>query len=320
MTPRKMQVLTQDDVDHFMDKGYVIIHDCFTKKQAEWMLKDIWVRLDADPNDKSTWKVDKLNMPNHRSVHPRDFAPKAWGAICDLVGGEERIDDTNSEFRDTLITNLGTEEWEKHWPGPLELDNWHVDGDFFAHYIDSREQGLLVTPIWSDEIREHGGGTMIAPDGIPIIARMLLDKPGIKPPSRLPEGFDSLETIKKCKEFVEITGKVGDVALCHPFMLHSATKNALRIPRFITNPKISLKENFKYDRPEEELSLVEKKTLKALGVKSLTVPPHGSERLRPQRVDTWEVLREEEKKRIEEYHKRTGTRNDFYDPYPQELL
>jgi hypothetical protein len=66
---------------------------------------------------------------------------------------------------------------------------------------------------------------------------------------------------------VEATGEVGDVFLLHPLMLHSASKNLLRKPRIITNPPVSLKEPFCFDREDpREYSLVEQKTLSDLDI------------------------------------------------------
>ena len=69
--------------------------------------------------------------------------------------------------------------------------------------------------------------------------------------------------------FIEATGIVGDVYLLHPLMLHSATKNLRRGIRVITNPPVSLQKPFKFYRGEGdgEYSLVERKTLRELGVK-----------------------------------------------------
>ena len=59
----------------------------------------------------------------------------------------------------------------------------------------------------------------------------------------------------------------GDVVLLHPLMLHSASKNHLRVPRVITNPPVALKAPFQFARNDpDEYSLVELKTLKALGL------------------------------------------------------
>lgn len=61
-----------------------------------------------------------------------------------------------------------------------------------------------------------------------------------------------------------MTGEIGGVVLLHPLMLHSASKNHLR---FITNPPVSLKEPFNFNRDNpDDFSLVEKKTLKTLDV------------------------------------------------------
>lgn len=74
---------------------------------------------------------------------------------------------------------------------------------------------------------------------------------------------------EKCRDetFLEMTGEIGDVILMHPLMLHSASQNLLRIPRVITNPPVSLKKPFNFDREDlREYSLVEQKTLNDLGM------------------------------------------------------
>lgn len=66
--------------------------------------------------------------------------------------------------------------------------------------------------------------------------------------------------------FFEATGEVGDVYLLHPLMLHSASKNLTRDIRIITNPPVSLKEPFNFDREnEKDYSLVELKTIREVG-------------------------------------------------------
>lgn len=48
-----------------------------------------------------------------------------------------------------------------------------MDGDFFVLFLDSREQALLVIPLFTD-IVERAGGTVICPDAIPATARHLV--------------------------------------------------------------------------------------------------------------------------------------------------
>ena len=73
---------------------------------------------------------------------------------------------------------------------------------------------------------------------------------------------------------VELTGQTGDVVLLHPLMLHTASKNHLRVPRVITNPPVALKAPFCFARADPDAySLVELKTLRALGVESFAFAP-----------------------------------------------
>ena len=120
-------------------------------------------------------------MPNmeERSVKVAEFAPKAWGAICDLVGGEDRIEGGEEEqwWDDGFIVNVGKDQPEETNDENIlrdrNADGWHVDGDFFVHFLDSREQGLLIVPLWSDVI-ENGGGTIIAADSIGKVGKWLV--------------------------------------------------------------------------------------------------------------------------------------------------
>ncbi|GKT88372.1 hypothetical protein Ct61P_06222 [Colletotrichum tofieldiae] len=131
-----IEPLTESQKEHFRQNGWLKLSNCFTKEQADWVTKDVWTRLGMDPNDKSTWKP-RTNMPHHRIFDASEFAPKAWAAICEVCGGEDRVAPESKEWRDSLIVNLGSEEYEGREVNPKELDIWHVDGDFFVHYLDS---------------------------------------------------------------------------------------------------------------------------------------------------------------------------------------
>ncbi|KAG6829293.1 hypothetical protein H0H92_005047 [Tricholoma furcatifolium] len=308
--------LDQEQIDHFLNHGYIVIKNAFTRQQAEEWTANMWIRLSMDPNHKSTWDRERVHMPWHKRERVADFAPKAWEAMQDLLGGEERIDEQSSAWGDSFIVNLGTKELENESKriAPRDLDNWHVDGDFFVHFLDSPEQALLVIPIYS-EIQPGGGGTMISPDGIPLIAHYLAAHPeGVLPtglsftpstttytdPKDDPGYWSHLKEIKKCESFVEMTGEIGDVVLMHPLMMHSASKNYTRIPRVITNPPVALREpfNFARDNPDD-YSLVELKTLKELGVDRLDYKITTERRqIVPARVAIQNKALEAEKQRL----------------------
>jgi hypothetical protein len=105
-----------------------------------------------------------------------------------------------------------------------------------------------------------------------------------------------------------MTGNVGDVVLMHPLMVHSASRNSLRIPRIITNPPVALKEPFEFDRERwENYSLVELKMLQVLGRERLegwkiTAP---REKIVP---DAWRVKDEIKRLELERLVKAKGAK------------
>jgi hypothetical protein len=167
-------------------------------------------------------------MPWFKEFPVESIAPKAWAGICSLLGGAERVNDDASTWKDGFIVNLGTPEGHNKVVKPQELDGWHCDGDFFVHYLDSPEQALLVIPLWTD-IVPGGGGTMICPDAIPVIAKHLYEHPEGVSPRMTPRAqnpefkqeqglkwFNDLAASMPDEAFVEATGVVGDVCEYDP--------------------------------------------------------------------------------------------------------
>jgi len=272
----KTPALTEEQKEHFLKYGYVKLSKCFSRDDAAKWTEGVWTRL-GYTSDPSTWKEERPRLPDEKSIPASKFAPKAWAAICELLGGEYRIsDDWTRNWRDGFIVNCGKPEYKPDDELDFHtLDNWHTDGDFFIHYLDSPEQALLVIPLFTD-IAPKGGGTVLCSDGIGVFAKHMYNHPQGVLPSMKPvdmseeEEFNRHELLVKPslardEAFHEATGEVGDVFLLHPLMLHSASRNLLRTPRIITNPPVSLKEPFKLNRADGKYSLVEKKTLMELG-------------------------------------------------------
>lgn len=306
--------LTQEQKDFFLANGYLKLTNCFTQEQADDVNEGVWTRLGMSPTDKSTWTKERTNMPSHRSFDCATFAPRAWQAMCELCGGEDRVNPECRYWRDSLIVNLGTAEGEGKPTPPQELAGWHVDGDFFVHYLDSPEQALLVIPLFTDVVPE-GGGTVICPPAIEKVARHLAAHPEGVSPRMVPRAHPDFprernyewyaDIARGCAddEFVEATGSVGDVYLLHPLMMHSATSNARRAVRIITNPPVSILEPFRFDREDGNYSLVERKTMEAVGGADklkgwkITQPREG---IVPERVRIQEAMKREELRRMEE--------------------
>jgi hypothetical protein len=206
-----------------------------------------------------------MRPPESQRVSFESIAPKAWQAACELVGGADNIA-LPCTWGDGFIINFGRQpehEWQPPSPAPHPVFNWHKDGDFFRHFLDSPEQGLLVIGTFSD-IEPRGGGTFIACDSVGHVARLLAAHPeGLLPPElRVP----AWQIIDRCEDFVETTGEIGDVYLLHPFMLHTQSLNASERARFIVNPPVKLREPLRLSRERPaDYSPVERAILRALG-------------------------------------------------------
>lgn len=47
--------LSQAQIGHFLEHGWVKLSDCFTREQAAELQETLWIRLGMNPNDKATW-------------------------------------------------------------------------------------------------------------------------------------------------------------------------------------------------------------------------------------------------------------------------
>jgi len=255
MPDKQYRVLTDEQVQHFLEHGYVVVKGCVVPELAQRWTDRAYGRLGYDKQDPTSWEKDIAWMYPENRLPVREVSARAWDAICDVVGGEDRVEDAvleveghfsaiNSfEWSDAFIINFNRGADQPWQPPSAESGGWHKDGDYFRHFLNSREQALLTIVLWSN-VAHQGGGTFIAPDSIGHIARFLAERPeGVKP-----GGIPFQQIIGQCSEFVEVTGDIGDFVILHPFMLHTSSQNVLSVPRFMSNPPVVLKEQMDLNR------------------------------------------------------------------------
>ncbi|GAB4453766.1 MAG: hypothetical protein OHK0029_07190 [Armatimonadaceae bacterium] len=286
--------LTEEQVESFLTRGFVHVQGAIAPSLVQEWTAQAFTRLGYAPDDPATWVESRIHMPTHQTREVKEFSPAAWGAICDLCGGENRVRQP-CKWGDGFIINLGAPDHAETWEPPTpQVGGWHKDGDFFRHFLDSPEQGLLTIILWSD-VLPQGGATFVACDSVPVVARYLLEHPE----GSLPGEFNFRGMVEECSDFIEATGKAGDVYLLHPYILHASSKNALRLPRLITNPAVALNEPMNFDRPDGDYSLVEQAILNGLGVDRLPFAISGErQRVTPERVRRQQQMLEDEKARL----------------------
>ncbi|KAG8355726.1 hypothetical protein FVEN_g6441 [Fusarium venenatum] len=273
--------LTEEQKQHFIENGWLKIESAFTADQAAPLMTDIQDRLSVDLNDKTTWKQWRTNLKPTQWVRASEFAPKAWEAICELSGGEDRMDPEGCFWSNGFIVNLGDAVYEGKETPLEDLDVFHVDGQFFVHYLDSTDQAILCVPLWTD-VLPGGGPTALCPGSVATIAKWLYDHPEGCNPDMVPRSdprFDDTygshfgwanEVARANGRFDLATGKVGDVFLLHPFLIHSTTRNEKHLFRAITNSKTSLKEPYHLYRTDGNYSVLEKSIRHGLMEKGVT--------------------------------------------------
>ncbi len=276
-----LRELTPQQVLEFENRGFVTLKGCFSREMAKEWVDDACRRLREEParwipeeqqqadgprfdsEDPSTWMWPRLSLPGPRTVSIDEFAPRAWAAICDLLGGSDRI--ATSQLTDYFVVNfLQDGDGSGLFDERPDLDGagWHLDDPKKATTLENWHHGLIVMCLFSD-VRRRGGGTFFACDSPRKVARML---------SAHPEGLDfvdSRESVVKlmadCRDFYEVTGEVGDVILIHPLMLHAGSANRSPAIRWLANPLIFTHEpmNFWRTDPDSE-SIVERVVARAI--------------------------------------------------------
>lgn len=286
--------LDRQQAAHFLDHGYVVVPQAFPAAFAAAARAHAWTELAAkhgvSRNDRATWPGAGGPVPGYyrtagsgRRLLLQAEAPRAFAAMADAIGGADRLPSDGRELAlgDAAVVNLGAPDAQ--WAPPCSRQRgWHKDGWHFRHFLDSPEQGLLLVPFYSD-VLPRSGGTAMATDSIAPVARLLAEHPeGLHADGVQGGGYLIPGLVEQCRQFAELTGSAGDLAIVHPYMLHRAVPNPSARPRFIANVALVLDAPMRFRRSAEDYSLVELATLRALGVQELPfAPTRPRERLVP---------------------------------------
>lgn len=288
-----LNVLTEAQVEQFIEEGYTRLEEAFPRQQALLAQSFLWERLAEQGirrDDRATWKepMVRIRETYEDPVFQACATPRLISAIEDLVG-HGRYAEARQKTRWgwwPVNFSLGSQE-----PWNVPTTGWHWDGSHFRHFVDSPDQGLLLLCLFS-EVQSHGGATTVATGSHKIVARLLSQYPeGIEhrpaieqgnrthPWLRKLTGQDDLPVEKRIKFFmetpytdednvtlrvIEATGSPGDVFLCHPFLYHSSAQNHSGIPRFMCNRTTPLTERMQMQRSDGNYSPLELSIRQAL--------------------------------------------------------
>ncbi len=184
------RVISDTDIDHFIERGYVRVEAAFPREAALRAQEDVWERLagfGVEHNDPATWTQpmvhlkENLDTPAFRACKTQ----RLKDVVEDLVGKDRWL---------TRDVDYGWGWWPVNFalgadgPWEIPIEGWHWDGHHFRHYVNAPDQGLLLLCIFSD-IEPKGGATLIAEGSHQTVARYL---------NRLPDGIDLVAGIGEC--------------------------------------------------------------------------------------------------------------------------
>jgi tetratricopeptide (TPR) repeat protein len=265
------QSLSPAQLEQFLADGFLVIPRAFDPELAQRWRDDAnrrireapekWVRgydpadehkslRSYSPTDPSTWTWPRLVLEGSLEVPVDEFAPRAWAAICDLLGGPDRIKTRSWSNYFNLnfceFAELGFDRPEPDWVG------WHIDDPHPAMRLDGIQNGLVCITLF-DAVLPASGNTWLCPDSVARVARELASHP---------EGVDFVSDrgariTRQCQRFHEVVGETGDVFLLHPLLMHSASPNRSGRIRWMGNPMVYMEQPLDPRRPLDELSPVE---------------------------------------------------------------
>lgn len=230
------------DVDTFIRDGYVVIRGAFDPDTAAACRAVIWDSMggqEVRKDDPATWpplvEFDGLVDESFTAAG----ASPALAAACDeLVGPGRWTSPVNCGG--AVIVRFPSEERANA--------GYHIEGSYdgpggYWVNVHSRARGLLALFLFSD----------VGPDDAP--TRLMCGSHLAVPEFLAPYGEAGTNADAVfwrpsvlCRPVAHATGKAGDIYLCHPFIVHTATwPHRGTMPRMIAQPAVHARDGFAID-------------------------------------------------------------------------
>lgn len=249
-----MEKLSHTQISQFITLGYVKVENAFSRDIAAAGRSILWKEIGLDPDKPETWTQPVIR------VGELGFEPfKKAANTPALLNAFQQLAGDNWMPRPTLGS------FPIRFPSK-EMANdtgWHVDASFpgdnpndylaWRINIHSRGRALLMLFLFSD-VSAQDAPTRIKEGSHLDVAKILASK-GEEGLSFM-ELAQALHHLPERKE-VMATGNAGTVYLCHPFLVHAAQQHRGKTPKFMAQPPLLSKKDFRIDQPFDAACPVE---------------------------------------------------------------
>ena len=257
-----MNSLTPDQIDRFINDGFIKIDNAFSTEIARDCVSLLWKETNCNPDNPATWTqpVVRVGELGYEPFVKAANTPILHSAYDQLVG------------RDNWLPKKTLGSFPIRFPSKEKATDtgWHVDASFpgedVSNYfewrinIHSKGRGLLMLFLFSD-VSEKDAPTLLKIGSHFDVAKILF-----------PEGEKGLSFMELAERLTSITerpvltatGTAGTVYLCHPFIAHAAQNHRGTKPKFMAQPALLTKRDFSINSREADLCPVARGILKGV--------------------------------------------------------
>jgi len=250
-----------DTFEHFREHGWMRVRAAFSPDQAAAMRAAAWdalAKAGIDRSDPSTWTKERPEHLQHAKQHP---AFRAVGSARLLEAIDAVLEGQAYERPHTWGALFLAFPSLHPWSVPSQ--GWHADANYVSAL--SPPAGVRTHALFGD-VAPRAGGTLIVSGSHRLVHQYFTGNP--PPPGargadyrRLLHGHPYLRDLhtegdaaERAGRFmnhveehdgiplqvVENTGSAGDVIVLHPLVLHVATSNTSKAPRFLLSGGVDL--------------------------------------------------------------------------------
>lgn len=229
--------LTAEQIEQFVTDGFVKLEGAFPAETGQRCLDELWAATGCARQNPATWTEPVVRLGG--------FATPPFQEAANTTVLHAAFDQLVGEGRWLPPGGLGT--FPVRFPSPAEPgdDGWHVEASYAGPQgegrlnLRSRERALLMLFLFSE----------IGPDDAP--TRIRIGSHLDVPPLLENHGDEGREWMSLCQDadpasehrpVALATGTVGDVYLCHPFLVHAAEPHRGSNPRFMAQPPLHTEE------------------------------------------------------------------------------
>jgi phytanoyl-CoA dioxygenase PhyH len=247
-------MLSEAEIGSFVADGFVAIRDAVPAGVLRACQEEIWSALaergvlrDAP----ATWRdpVVRIPCPESEAFAAAGTQPSLWEAFDQLIGAERWW------RRPGVGGTIPVRFPSQADPGDA---GWHIEASYETNgqwcvNHRSRARGLLVLYLFSD-VDADSAPTRVRPGSHRDAARALV--PAGDAGMRWTEAAQLAAQASAARPTSLVTGRAGDVFLCHPFLVHAASwPHNGRHPRIIAQPGVALHGSFPLVMPLSPVEL-----------------------------------------------------------------